>query len=364
MKRLIILVGIVLPLLVDAQITIDKNDMPVPGDTFRISTAVAYAGDPAPTGANYIWDFSALEASVQRIDTFIDPVDAPGLYGLIFGSPVNPNRATVAVPTVDTIEFIPNMQVADPMDFLKANNSFYGRVGIGITISGIPLAIQYTSPEEFYRFPLDYFDTFTDEASYEIVLPTVGYFGEELYRETEVDGFGTLKLPMGDFEVIRVKSTITRSDSVYVESTGIGLALPPVTTTEYHWLGKEKGVPLLQINTALMANATVNYLDNPIDSILFAVDETLNSEISANVFPNPSLGTINFDYSLEGSSRVVVDLVDANGKLIAHLENSHKPKGKHSLQFNTDDYQLSNGLYYLKLSVGGQSKAHRFVLIK
>ncbi|MBL0072144.1 MAG: hypothetical protein IPP34_10195 [Bacteroidetes bacterium] len=56
-----------------AQITIDNNDMPSVGDTFRVSNGlISPTIDPVPTGASFTWDFSMLQPVSQDVDTFID----------------------------------------------------------------------------------------------------------------------------------------------------------------------------------------------------------------------------------------------------------------------------------------------------
>jgi len=42
-----------------AQIVIDENDMPVEGDTLRVSMITVIPGDYTQTGADMTWDFSA-----------------------------------------------------------------------------------------------------------------------------------------------------------------------------------------------------------------------------------------------------------------------------------------------------------------
>ncbi len=45
-----------------AQITITRNDMPVIGDTIRVSTATNLPGiDQSLTGPSHTWGFSSLE---------------------------------------------------------------------------------------------------------------------------------------------------------------------------------------------------------------------------------------------------------------------------------------------------------------
>jgi len=78
-------------------ITIDKNDMPNPGDTLRLSNASRqYNIDLTQTGANVTWDYHDLQSLSQSVDTFIHP---PNAYILAFENVFDPQHfSTVAAP--------------------------------------------------------------------------------------------------------------------------------------------------------------------------------------------------------------------------------------------------------------------------
>lgn len=363
MKKLFLIVALLLPGLLNAQITIDQNDMPIPGDTFRLSTAVEFLGDPSLTGANYVWDFTSLTSLSQRLDSFIGPGDTPLIYALIFNSFLNPEKASVAIEMFEAPNLIPSVEITDAIEFFRNESDYYARVGMGFTISGIQLPVQYDTPEEIYQFPLHFQDTYTDESAFDISVPSLGYFGEEISREATVDGWGTLKLPMGDFDVLRVKILVTRTDSVYIDAAGFGYTLPPVTTTEYHWLGKETGLPLLQINSTLMAVSTVSYQDTMPQSTI-AINEENIDRIEARLFPNPSSGLVNLEYGIDKASSVSIDLLDENGRLIAQLNNSEQLPGQYKLQVSGQEHGLSKGVYFIRVKMGESLKTLPFYYIE
>ena len=78
-----------LSLFATAQITITKNDMPIPGmlPMFSLPDSVTLAqADITQTGANQTWDFSFLHPEFQRVDTFVSLLDAGITYALSFAS--------------------------------------------------------------------------------------------------------------------------------------------------------------------------------------------------------------------------------------------------------------------------------------
>ena len=72
-----------------SQITITEADMPQPGDTVRLSTSADSAGLPTPslTGAGITWNYSALIAASQTIDTFLNVTSTPFAYQLFLTMP-------------------------------------------------------------------------------------------------------------------------------------------------------------------------------------------------------------------------------------------------------------------------------------
>ncbi len=358
MRNYFIIALMLVSCLLNAQISIDNTDMPAPGDTFVISTAVNFNGDPELTGANYLWDFSSLTSVVQRIDSFLEPADVPGLYSLLF------NNATVAIEMFEAPNFIPGVAVESPYEFFRNAFNAYGRLGIGVTLNGLPIPIVYDTIEIIYNFPLNYFDTYSAYSSYNLAIPTIGYFGEEIERESTVDGWGTLKLPMGDYEVLRVKSVITRSDTIYVDATGIGLALPPVTTTEYYWLGKGTGVPLFQVNQNALGISTAFYQDIYVDTSAIGIQEPLSDIYKTRLYPNPATDHINFEYTLESQSHVLIKLIDEKGSLIEEFKNEQQLPGPHYLQFSGYTYGLSEAVYYLQFNVDKYQNTIPFFFLK
>jgi len=68
-----------------AQITIDQNDLPSPGDTIRVSNAVLDPSlDYATSGPNSIWDFSNIQWSTQEVDSFVNVNSTGIVYSVVF----------------------------------------------------------------------------------------------------------------------------------------------------------------------------------------------------------------------------------------------------------------------------------------
>ncbi len=241
-----------------SQITITTDHMPSVGDTVRISTntyQMFEITDPEITGQGYTWDYSNLEAANQEVLQFISPLQTPAMYQLTF----NPQVANLAVP-LNSLDFA-NLPFSNIYEYYKNTASAYVRAGYAANVLNFPVPMKFTQPERLYKFPLS-ISSSPDTSVSEITVqyPTVAYF--HLYRKriNQVDGYGTLKTPFGNFNTLRVKSTVYERDSLYLDSIGTGV---PVirNIVEYKWLTTQYPVPVLTI-TAEGLSYNVQFIDS------------------------------------------------------------------------------------------------------
>lgn len=352
MKSIITLILFILPAFLVGQITISNNDMASPNDTFRISTAVEFLGDESLTGENYYWDYSTLESISQRVDTFLDVLSTPITYNLVFNIPWDDDQADVAIKSMNIPQISMGVTITDNYDFFASDNSSFRKVGFGATINQIPMPISYSNPEVIYQFPLNYQNSYASTTDYEIDIPTLLYFSELIERDSYVDGWGTLELPMGTYDVLRIKTDIVKHDSIYLYSMSMGMALPPLSTTEYHWVGVDAGIPLLKINSSFLSS-TIEYQDVVpvvIDTNTIAINETTTLENKISVFPNPTSNIININYSPETVSNSQTQLLNSKGVIVEDISNLMKHNATSNLSLNLKNYNLSSGIYYIRFT--------------
>ncbi len=250
MKNFYLIVICLLSLFANGQtpITILSSDMPVVNDTIRYSTAATTglnaAAIAASTGANFTWNYSALVPTSQLLESFKSSLSTP--YALYFAGMVGYKRA-------DSINLGPVTQ-KNVWDFYKNTSTKFTLEGTGFTTSGIPLASDYSDPDELYYFPLNYTDIDSGTFAVSTSIPTLGSYIQSGKRKNTVDGWGKITTPFGTFDVIRIKSVITETDTLKI--TFGGFPIPPIpipnNRIEYKWLAKGVHIPILEIivNTA------------------------------------------------------------------------------------------------------------------
>jgi len=74
------------------------------------------------------------------------------------------------------------------------------------------------------------------------------------------------------------------------------------------------------------------------------------------VFPNPTTDFINIAYNLNIKEEVMISVFDLQGRELAVLLNQTQTAGTQSANFNLADYNLSNGIYLLKMQIGKETQ--------
>ncbi len=80
-------------------------------------------------------------------------------------------------------------------------------------------------------------------------------------------------------------------------------------------------------------------------------------------YPNPARNETTIAYELEkDANNVVIEILNANGKLVNKIEQGVQNKGVHSTNIDLSD--LSNGNYFISLNSNGQKLIKRIIIVK
>ena len=88
-----------------------------------------------------------------------------------------------------------------------------------------------------------------------------------------------------------------------------------------------------------------------------------NNSIYFSLYPNPSHGILNINYSLPESSDVTLHLLDATGRQVGN-EYSWKAEGSGKHQYSIDLTGLSSGVYYCRLETNNTTQTKKLVVIR
>ncbi len=351
-----------------AQPILNSNDLPHANDTFRLSTAqlpAVFTIDVTSTGPSYTWDYTQLEPASQRVDSFLDESATNPLFNIVFiDNAFNPNRSNQATAG-QGFSLGSFISLSEVYNFYYNSSANYTQTGLGAAVNGIPLPIAYSPHDIIYRFPLEFGDTDSSASGYVVDLTsTLGiYYKVNKNRTNEVDGWGTLNTPFGTFQTLRVHSTLVQQDSIYLDTLGVGINFPPITSHEYKWLAATHGVPLLQINTAGTGTITQVVYRDSVQSLVGISDLNVIQK-SLKVYPNPASDLAVLNYVLENHSSVQIDLISVDGKIISHFDPEMQTPGKHDLVFDLGQKQIPSGNYFIRLTVDGNPFLQKLVVSK
>ena len=297
---------------INAQITVGQNDMPSAGDTVYYGTSAISNFDPLQTGASFTWDFSDLTALNNRSDTFLTIAQTPVIYNVVFNLLI----ANLACINQSPPSFGGGITVTDYYDFYKKSSSGYKKIGFGASINGVYTPVKYDFPELYYTFPLNYADADSSVSSYGMSIPSNGYFGQTINRKFNVDGWGILIIPYGTFQVLRVKTTLNITDTIYSETFQFGYNIDRPIAYEYYWIANNLKGHALKISKNGMAN-TAEFLD----SLSYSNINISNIEPLIEVYPNPVNDKVYFNLNGEKYNIIITNMM---GQVVFSATTSEK----------------------------------------
>ena len=83
------------------------------------------------------------------------------------------------------------------------------------------------------------------------------------------------------------------------------------------------------------------------------------NNISCSIYPNPSSSILNIAVQLEKNSKLSIQLVSLEGKIIKQLANENSVSGEYLKSYNIDD--LAKGTYIIQFKIGEISHTQTFV---
>jgi hypothetical protein len=223
------------------------------------------------------------------------------------------NLAIAGLPISDAYEYY-NYSLGNTRLEIKG---FGANISIG---TSFPLPAIYSSPDVLYKFPVTFGNKDSSNSGYSITIPPTGTAIATVKRSqkrvNEADAWGSLTTPAGTFDVLRVKSTINRIDSVITTFLPLGV---PSTTVEYKWIAKGKKIPALQVNTTIaFQNETVNSItywgEAPSSSSSFSYNHS-----ALLVSPNPANESTMINFG-EHVGKTTISLIAINGAKVATFE--------------------------------------------
>ena len=92
------------------------------------------------------------------------------------------------------------------------------------------------------------------------------------------------------------------------------------------------------------------------------VEKIDNVEIESIVYPNPTTGFMNVDFSLTENGKVDISIFSIDGKFISNILSEEKLKGTYSLNWQNENLPI--GTYFVKIQTENNLTTKKIVIIK
>lgn len=319
-------------------------------------------------GANQVWDFRSMVIgdTVVVINEFFSPGDTP---------------SASTFPSANFVEKISNPE--EPgfaiFSFYRFTNDNFINLGDITTLSdeGLDTTFVRFKNDTIAPLPIEFNDSWvTSERDTTGFFPFVANISIDTTFNS-VDGWGTVRLPMGDFECLRLRQDVRVINQSILN--GQISSISTETTIDYVWISKNSF--LLASVESQDGETNPNFTDARGFAIL---DETTASpptsvensgdltqipsafELSQN-YPNPFNPETVIHFSLPEPSSVEIAIFNMLGQKIQNLSNTRYEAGIHSISWNGKDQNgnfVSSGVYLYQLRAGSFLQVKKMTLLR
>ncbi|PCH98034.1 MAG: hypothetical protein COB85_02265 [Bacteroidetes bacterium] len=248
MKMLALFFPLILPYILNAQISIVSTDMPVIGDTITRNVDTLTTETEGPSGVNQVWDFTGAAAHNVNATRVVSVSNTP--YASDYPS------SNMAM-TNDNVSFI----------YFDAQSSFFNATGAAgdLLNNGVIIKAVFNPDLTLYQFPTDYGNNYSD--TYEFDITTDGTVFDPTLEKIRIkhtgtvydstDAWGTVITDIGSYNTLRVKRVEYSIDSVWTKPfflPFIFLNATIDTSKTYAWISKEGKLAVAELNFDSLGN--------------------------------------------------------------------------------------------------------------
>ncbi|OFY85594.1 MAG: hypothetical protein A3F72_10530 [Bacteroidetes bacterium RIFCSPLOWO2_12_FULL_35_15] len=250
-----------------AQSTYVSSNYAVSGDTLYLTKTQVSVTNFDTSGAGLTLDYSALSGVSQRRLIF----RAPNQTGFSIAQwPYIFNASNVNLSSTDDKTFsTANLQYTDPNDYYLKNTSLLEQKASSakITVGSTSVNVKnvYATSDVLLKFPLNYGNVDSSEASFTTNIPNLYYRSTTIKRVNRITGWGSVTTPYGTFSnCLKLESTVREIDTVSIDT--VGFPQDTLYYREIKWFDSSKKYEILYVKQNKIGNMyvtqTVEYLDN------------------------------------------------------------------------------------------------------
>ncbi len=223
-----------------------------------------------------------------------------------------------------------------------------------------------------YQFPVTMssswectsYDQVLNEDSIGVAFPVT--MDNHIVIKSEVDGEGTLVLPTGSVNVLRLKITVTRTTS---KATASGVTFTD-ENVHYEFMNKEKELvarlaeyhthPNAKVATYLATSADASYYTSSTTGVRDNASSDSPLQLSLNA--NPVTKPTSILFTLPTESQISIQAMDELGREVRLIYSGVGHIGNNSVIL--DPVSFANGNYFLRVTSGNVAATQKFIIAK
>ena len=328
--------------------------LPLPLQTFANVQVAHNCADPAADSVSVFIDGNVAISSFHfRTATPFIPLLA-GVYHSISVGPANATMVSQAIATFDSIE------VSADSNYIVVASGLVGTTGFasnpsgkntGFTLDIIPSARRVAATTG--DVDLAIFHGATDAPAVTVAAQGAGNLVQGI-QYSQVTNY--IEVPAASYIIHVEDSAGTTTIASYVaDVTSLGDSAGVVYASGFLTPSANSNGPAFGLYLSLAAGGPFIPL-----SVYTGINE-LKNDVNMQLFPNPTSGVLNAKFSLTGTSNVTVDVTDLSGQVIEKVLNGNY-SGNQQIAINTN--QLSQGMYFLRVTSGDGISVNKFSVVK
>lgn len=287
MKKLFTPFFTLLAAAVAAQPTLTSADMTPSMGPQPAVHSVPYIA-PGPASANFTFNTGPITVGTDgAVATYMLPSATP-------------------YPTMFPLATHASTALTNPLlySFQQINSTGLSLVGL----AGPAYTTTYSNPDRFLATPLSYNNTWSDPW-----LANFNYSGTITTRSGTTNGhyngYGTIVLPWGSFNVMRIEIDQEFSDSM----DGLVFAEGSINTVTYYMPGMDAS---LFTSSAVDVNGQITYTTSVLDPQAVGIFDTTSGGLTFTMFPNPASEAVTVRVG-DVSQAIHIEVRDMLGRQVA-----------------------------------------------
>lgn len=358
----ILLMGLIalLPFAASAQITVTSADilgLIGKSQLFDSDTTNSIAVNVGAAGANQTWDYRSV---VLRAEKFTYQFSAPAGTPFAASFPLANFVQKTTLPTEPGSEFY---------IYSRVNATSLQSLGSGLkTPDTTYTAMENTSAP----LPLQFGAMWNTVDSDTLGLPPTFLIVTRNTENNTVDAWGRVRLPIGDFDCLRIRSNNKTVSRTIVN--GIVIAADSSTSIDYTWVTKNNFAAVEissqdnETNPNFTNASSFGRLASTTTGIAAREESVLPAgfELTQN-FPNPFNPETKIAFHLSKPAPVELAIFTLTGEKVRTLIATPLAAGSHAAVWDGKDQQghnLASGVYLYRLQTGDTQETKRMLLIR